>query len=441
MKNKTVFFIKLILFIALLGFLLNGYARLVQYKESSFHKAPLLEASENVDVLLLGSSHMQDNIYPMTLWQDYGITSYNAGSSGEPVEITYYVLKELLKTVEPKIVVVDTYMVHSRKEGFDQNQGLVHGSIDFMKRDEVRLEAAQNMAKAQDMEPLSFMSDIYAYHTRWQELKKEDFEPEYSVEKGAIMLSGIYQHERHELPEMGYDEEKLDSVGFTYLSKIIELCREKDIKVVVTALPNTNKSEKKQLMADTCLKAAENMGAFSLDVARAADEIGIDYAHDFRDDEGHLNIIGSKKATDYLGSFLANELGAPDHRKDAAVFDKWKTDVSKWQDYKLLKAGNENNAVSMIMYAYNEPDFKVSVYGEESIIAKDEALKGLLGIMDIEPKAYDEMSADEKSMAAEAYGEEMDGLIVFLGKDAEDSRPLCRSFTFKESVFKLDEMN
>ena len=65
------------------------------------HSAKLYQgwyAKDNqYDVLLLGSSHMNGMIDPQVLLNAYGITSFNYGTGGQPVDVTYYLLNEALK--------------------------------------------------------------------------------------------------------------------------------------------------------------------------------------------------------------------------------------------------------------------------------------------------------------------------------------------------------
>ena len=68
---------------------------------------------EEFDVLFFGSSHMLNGIFPMQLWNDYGIVSYNMANYGERLVLSYYnLLLALEQTNAPKLVVIDTYMVH-----------------------------------------------------------------------------------------------------------------------------------------------------------------------------------------------------------------------------------------------------------------------------------------------------------------------------------------
>ena len=69
----------------------------------------LYNKDSSYDVLFMGSSHMNGMMDPSVLYDKYGITSFNYATGGQPVNVTYYLLKEALKTQSPKIVVLDLY--------------------------------------------------------------------------------------------------------------------------------------------------------------------------------------------------------------------------------------------------------------------------------------------------------------------------------------------
>ena len=39
--------------------------------------------TQGFDVFFLGTSHVMDAVYPIEMWRDYGITSYNLGNTAE----------------------------------------------------------------------------------------------------------------------------------------------------------------------------------------------------------------------------------------------------------------------------------------------------------------------------------------------------------------------
>ena len=47
-----------------------------------------LRVADECDILFLGTSHVTNAVYPMELWKDFGITSYNISGYGHPVAVS-----------------------------------------------------------------------------------------------------------------------------------------------------------------------------------------------------------------------------------------------------------------------------------------------------------------------------------------------------------------
>lgn len=57
----------------------------------------------------MGSSHSFVNFNNGTLYEEYGIASYDLGGSLQPMWNSYYDLKEALKTQTPELIVLEGY--------------------------------------------------------------------------------------------------------------------------------------------------------------------------------------------------------------------------------------------------------------------------------------------------------------------------------------------
>ena len=61
----------------LLVLILVRISGLVERKSAYQKNGDFMEQSEDLDVLFLGTSHVINGVFPMELWKEYGITSYN----------------------------------------------------------------------------------------------------------------------------------------------------------------------------------------------------------------------------------------------------------------------------------------------------------------------------------------------------------------------------
>ncbi|MGN1368692.1 MAG: hypothetical protein ACI4WX_07485, partial [Aristaeellaceae bacterium] len=78
-------------FLAVLLLLLAGLNRVFEYKGSREKLTPFFERADQLDVLFFGDSHAYSALYPMELWADYGIASYNLSNYNLTIPISYWV--------------------------------------------------------------------------------------------------------------------------------------------------------------------------------------------------------------------------------------------------------------------------------------------------------------------------------------------------------------
>ena len=90
------------------------------------------------DVIFVGDCELYENVSPITLWEDYGITSYIRGSSQQLIWQSYYLLEETLRYETPKVVV---FNVLSMKYNEPQNEAYNRLTLDGMRWSSSKLKA------------------------------------------------------------------------------------------------------------------------------------------------------------------------------------------------------------------------------------------------------------------------------------------------------------
>lgn len=286
------------------------------------------------DVVLMGSSHMDSSINPNVLWNEYGITSFNYGTGGQPIDVTYYLLKEVLKKHKNPIVVVDLYYL-GLVEQFGQ-EGYIRYVLDNMKFSINKIEAVVNSTPKEQW--LSYLFPIIKYHDRWKELEEKDFNYDTSTTYyqkgfgagrevyGKDTLSDIKETKTAELPLKTQE----------YLYKIIELSQKEGFKLIFTNAPHDYTSttnmgtwhkEPAQMFNRVAEIAKENNIPF-INYNNLFDEIGFHFKDNMYN-EGHMNIWGSNKVSTHFGRFLKENYDLEDHRNDESYAD-WKEDYDKY---------------------------------------------------------------------------------------------------------------
>lgn len=192
---------------------------------------------DTVDVLLLGSSHMGMNVDPSLLWNLRGIAAYNCWGSMQQPWNTYYYLKECLKYQQPKLVVMDVYGVTFDGDlpGYDNivknTQGL---RFSRDKIEDILVSSPEEYRSA-------LLLGIPTYHYRYSEISGKDFENFFWNKHTGIQsldLSGLTV-QSFEIMDVSHMTEPvpLAEKCETYFRKILDLCREEELPILLVASP------------------------------------------------------------------------------------------------------------------------------------------------------------------------------------------------------------
>ena len=79
------------------------------------------DKKQKVDVILSGTSMVLANINNQELYSKYGITAATLGEPEQPMYLTYYSLKDVLKYQNPKVVILDVQALFYTKEKIEGN--------------------------------------------------------------------------------------------------------------------------------------------------------------------------------------------------------------------------------------------------------------------------------------------------------------------------------
>lgn len=281
------------------------------------------ELDENsVEVCVLGSSQIIYGVSGMQLYGEYGISAYSRGSAVQPMAVSYALLKESMKTQDIKLAVLDVSSLYETPGTSQWRKAL-----DSMKFSEEKMEALQVYSRVvEDADPLvSFFFPLIKYHTRWDELKKRDFE--INAEEQAV-YRGYYMERRatpEELTELTYDndeyEDDLQMVEYqkAYLDKITEYCEAEGVELLLIKTPKEDWSITEHTQVQ---EYAEEKGLPFFDFSSLAmfEELGLDANTDFYDEE-HLNLRGAQKLTAWLGNYISEHYELTDFRQTEGFDD------------------------------------------------------------------------------------------------------------------------
>ena len=368
MKNKLI---KSVGVIITAGLLLGGLKYLTdvaERKDSDFKYGPFFAEEKDFDVLFLGTSHVLNGIFPMELWNDYGFTSYNFGGHDNYLPTTYWVMKNALDYTSPEVVVIDCLTLRKETKTSD-NSNYVHQSLDAFPLSLNKIRAVQDLISPESQ--LNFLWDFMSYHSRWEELKEEDFSPSYTLEKGAESRITVDIPQRYE--KAASTEKTADgTIASIYLRKIIQECSEQNIPVLLTYLPFPADKDR-QMEANLAYDIADEYDVPYLNFLDM-DNI-VDYSIDCYDANSHLNPSGARKITDYLGSYLQKQYSLADHRKDPA-YAHWNADYEAYMDFKIQNLQNTDSLSSYLMLLRDETfAFDIRIKENSSLLQDERFLR------------------------------------------------------------------
>lgn len=330
--------------VAIAALVIMGVLRLseiTERKDSRNKFADFYRQEENYDVLFLGQSHVLNGIFPMELWKEYGIVSYNLAGHGNYLPLNYWILKNALEYTTPKVVVIDTCMIGKEEKLASLEQ--LHISVDHIPYSKLKQEMVEDLVEDKERQK-DFIWNFSTYHHRWNILGKEDFLWEVSVEKGAeSRINVAVPVENMEVLQENYLTE--ETLGSNYLGKIIEECQQREIQVLLTYLPFPDATGWR-LEQGLVEKIAKEYKVDFLSYETLYEKINVNT--DFYDKDSHMNPSGARKITSFLGRYLKEHYGILDHRENEH-YEFWHTNYDEYYQFKLQNLQKEEELKNLLM--------------------------------------------------------------------------------------------
>lgn len=324
--KKVKYIIKPICFLILLFTLLSYATYVLRNKNEADIVLPYYsEPRDSLDVVFVGSSHIMCGVYPMELWNDYGVASYNFASSAQVLPQSYYQVREALRTQTPKLMVIDcSGAVYDSLLG---STDYVHVQFDNMRLSPVKFMAINDLVKNKK-DRLEYYFNIYKFHSRWKEIKPYDFAKISGTTKGAHINTAVVKDSTNiEIIPQNDTTEMYDNVK-KYLIKIIELCKENNIETLLLSIPSCS-AEQNQRRYNEVYKIADEYGLTYLNLMYYLDEMNFDFTTDMND-LYHCNTSGAKKVTQFLGKYFSENYDLPDRRTDPD-YKYWEKQYSEYK--------------------------------------------------------------------------------------------------------------
>lgn len=324
------------------------------------------EKENSIDVLICGPSHAARGILPMELYESYGIKAYNLSSPAQPIEATYYILKEALRTQKPVLFVYDVSGLYfSREELYWRHV------LDEMPFGKNKIALAKECVKSGENVNASvaeLMVPFLGYHARWNGLTEEDFDKFRSKQyynKGGTVVSTIVRRDISvetmnwiagemlqdtERVECGYNsegggyEKREESIAYNvavpddnlkWFLKIKQLCDEDNIQFLAIKIPTVYYpqiyqaawvEEKYHRLRRLCDEYRIEYYDLQYEI-----DLNLNMERDSCDGGMHLNLNGARKVCIELGDYLKKHYELPEENDE-----EWNRDLRVYQEQREI---------------------------------------------------------------------------------------------------------
>lgn len=353
--GKTVILL-IFLMSAILLFLICFFSKTWRPKDNLYYFYQLDKNS--LDVINIGSSHIYRSINTLQLYRQKGITSYNLSAGSQSAWYSYYYLTEALKTQSPKVILLDVYTLKNSDDS--QFAESVQLNLLSMKPSWNKWQAV--MASDAD-DRINIFFGFPKNHINYRKLTVNDYE-----KKTCLNMMGYAYSGNVEPLEQSIILDTRDIKGISpitekselYLRKIIELCQQRNIEIILVNAPWPHAQEEDAKRYNYIGQIAEEYGVDFIDGCDMSEQIGIDYRTDNAGDNGHLNYNGSLKWTNYLMQYLSDNYSLPDHRPEHPAI--WEESVREL-DNMLARDHLEgiDNADEYLNYLSDKPGYAYAV--------------------------------------------------------------------------------
>lgn len=307
MKPVVKHILSSILFVIILIALLFAASEIIQIKSlvmESNTRDPmssgyLNEPDNTIDAVILGDSETYSSFIPLKVWNDYGITTYTCGTTGQQLCYSEEYLKRVFYNQSPKVVILETNAVF-RDFGYS----------------DVLINTAEKVFP------------ILRYHDRWK-LVKPRGASYVEGSRGYYYSKAVSAVPKDKLEKPRNEKDRIPGKNKFYIKNIKEFCDKTDTKLILVSVPNTQNWNKKR--HKLLVEMAEELDIELIDMNVLKEDVPINWDKDTRDKGDHLNHSGALKVTAYLGKYLWDTNLFEDKRNDKR-YDEWNKSLEKFSN-------------------------------------------------------------------------------------------------------------
>lgn len=303
-----------------------------------------------LDIMFAGDSHVYHSYIPKMLFDESGISSAIMATSSQSIINTYWGIKETLKKQHPSIILIDAHSIECTLRRGGSYLHFVSGALIIPDHSLNKIRCYQDLKSAgYGISNELKYEDVLAFIQYRQDYERsrmsisELFNLIVSPKKefktfGFYAVSDVTPVDKLTPGEYLEDVPFEETIAYVYLNKIIDLCEENDIKLILSKAPFSSSSGNLHTY-ESIFALARSRNVDVIDFYDHLEEINLDLNSDFYD-KSHVNYAGAKKITRFLIDYLQTNYDLEDHRGDKR-YDLWENNK---YDYNILDEEIRKNA-------------------------------------------------------------------------------------------------
>lgn len=269
-----------------------------------FHRLP----ENSMDVVVLGSSHAQYSFAPSIFYDETGLYSIVMGSACQPLEVSYQMLKETLKTQSPKFVILEAYTAMPLREICEADVCYVHAQYMMTGKEKYRTIDFLPKEKAD-----SYRNEFINNHNNWRDVENiNDLKVDLRKNKEYYVdgnMGYVIQYPQLPITNCWYAKSyedvvdvELDELDLESLNNIYDLCLENGIQLILYKTPIDNIDVENYSYLMKVWQWCEEKNIPYLDMIALQSKI--DFKMVSHSDSYHCNIVGANTITSEIGRFI-----------------------------------------------------------------------------------------------------------------------------------------
>ncbi len=325
------------------------------------------EEKDSLDVVFFGTSHVICGISPMKLYEDYGIKSYVLATGDQPMQSTYYWIKEAHKRQPHMVAVLDIWSLLFTDQVTEE---VIRESLDDMPFSPNKALAIRTVCDCYNLPSFDFFFPLFHYHDRITELEKKDvtdlFRDKKNLWEGHYPIAwwGHSDYQGVNL-DPNFPTELTASIpmeenNILWLQNIIHYCAKEQIPLILTKVPLLTWDQARHDAVEQVL-AAEGIPFFDMNLNPYYQTLGMDPTYDYQGQD-HLNMLGAQKVTDAFGQYLleAGYVTEKTLAETAHANDAWNRQIPAYEhSYKGYALPMVEEIPAFLQAITDDPDYIV----------------------------------------------------------------------------------